>query len=167
MVDTWLNPAFPPSHTNTIALKLNANARPVDVETGKLLENELQQEGFTLAPEAQADYLLSFVVSDNVEEHVLANNAATQSAPPSSPPVDQPGLVYSYSSVEKSYYIHTHDLRLFLYTNPRTNPSGLQLAWQGAITLGKIKSAGDMQTVLKTLLHYFGGQQNGKVALVQ
>ena len=165
-VNTWRNPSFSPTSTNTIALKRNVNARPMDTETGRLLADEMRREGFLLAPEERADYLLSYVVSENVEEHTVAENYTPPAAPPSQT-VTQPGLIYSYSSVEKSYFIHVRDIRLFLYTNPRTNPAGLQLAWQGTITIGREKSARDEQAVLGTLLHYFGGEQNGPVDLVR
>ena len=166
MVDTWLNSSFSPTPTNSIALQPVANARPVDIATGKLLADEMQREGFVLVPADHADYLLSYVVSENVEEHVVSENSQAQALPPSTPSpqdVAQPGVVYSVSSVQKSYYVRVRDIRLFLYTNPKTNPAGLQLAWQGTITIGKGMSAKGEQAELQTLLHYFGTEHNGTV----
>ncbi len=170
MLNTWLNPSFSPSPTNSIALQPIADPRPVDVATGKLLADEMRREGFVLAPAAHADYLLSYVVSENVEQHVLSEGSKAQAPPPSiSSPQDvtQPGVVYSVSTVQKSYYLHVLDIRLFLYTNPKTNPAGLQLAWQGTITISKNESAKSEQAVLRTLLHYFGTEHNGTVDLVR
>ena len=54
VVNTWRNPAFSPTPTNTIALKLHENPQPGDAETGQLLQAELQREGFALVPEERA-----------------------------------------------------------------------------------------------------------------
>lgn len=168
MVNTWGNSAFSPTPTNSVALKISANARPEEIETGHLLAAELKSEGFVVKPEEQADYLLSYVVSDNVEQHILSNTLSGQSpVQENTQTVNGPGTLYVYSGVEKSYQIRVRDIRLFLYANPATNPRGLQLAWQGTITIGKDNSVKGEQALLRTLLHYFGKIENDKVDLVK
>ncbi len=168
VVNTWGNPTFSPTPTNSIALKMMANARPEDAETGRLLAAELKREGFVMAPEAQADYLLSYVVSGNLEQHVLSNTLSGQTpTQETSQTVNGPATLYVYSGVEKSYQLQVRDIRLFLYSNPATNRKGLQLAWQGTITIGKDNSVKSVQALLRTLLHYFGKIENDKVDLVQ
>jgi len=168
MVDTWRNPAFSPTRTNSIALQPVANARPQDQVTGHLLAAELQREGFVTTPPEQADYLLSYVVSGNLEQHILSNTLAAQTPQQESgQTVAGPATLYVYSGVEKSYQLQVRDIRLFLYTNPATNPRGLQLVWQGTITIGKDNSVHGEEALLRTLLHYFGADQNGTVALIK
>ena len=161
--------SFSPTPTNSIALKMSiANARPEEAETGRLLAAELKREGFVVVPEEQADYLLSYVVSGNLEQHILSNTLSGQSpTQETSQTVNGPATLYVYSGVEKSYQIQVRDIRLFLYTNPATNPRGLQLVWQGTITIGKDNSVQGEQALLRTLLHYFGKIENDKVDLVQ
>ena len=168
-VNTWRNPAFSPTPASTIALKLHEGATPKDAETGQLLQAELQSEGFKLVSEEKADYLLSYMVTDNqVEKSWMENNSA--------PAMQQPAYVqgqigmtpsetYGNSQVERTAVVRTCDIRLFLYTNPKTNPAGLQMVWQGTLTLGKDPAPGDEQVLFKTLLHYFGGDENGAVKL--
>jgi hypothetical protein len=168
MVNTWGNPVFAPTPTNSIALKMTANARPEEAETGRLLAAELKREGFVVMPEEQADYLLSYVVSENVEQHILSNTLSGQSPmQETKQTVNGPATLYVYSGEEKSYQLQVRDIRLFLYANPATNPHGLQLAWQGTITIGKDNSVKGEQALLRTLLHYFGKIENGKVDLVK
>lgn len=168
MVNTWGNPVYSPTPTNSIALKMSANARPEEAETGRLLAAELKREGFVVKPEEQADYLLSYVVSGNVEQHILSNTLSGESpVQENTQTVNGPGTLYVYSGVEKSYQLQVRDIRLFLYANPATNPHGLQLAWQGTITIGKDNSVKGEQALLRTLLHYFGKIENGNVDLVK
>ena len=164
-VNTWRNPAFSPTPTNTIALTLHEAAKPDDAAMGQLLQAELQREGFALVPAERADYLLSYMVSDNqVEHHWMESNPAPMEQPPAfvdgqmgTPPGGQP------TQREETTVIQTRDIRLFLYTNPKTNPAGLQLVWQGTITVEKAHPPGDEQLLFKTLLHYFGADENGAV----
>jgi hypothetical protein len=168
MVNTWGNSTFSPTPTNSIALKIITNARPEEAETGRLLAAELKREGFVVVPDEQADYLLSYVVSGNLEQHVLSNTLSEQSpAQETRQTVNGPATLYVYSGVEKSYQIQVRDIRLFLYSNPATNPHGLQLAWQGTITIGKDNSVKGVQALLRTLLQYFGKIENGKVDLAK
>jgi hypothetical protein len=130
----------------------------------------LHREGFKLVPEDQSDYLLSYVISENLVERDYVVRSAT--VPPPSPSTmgqapAQPGTGYSYSGVQKSYSYPTRDIRLFLYSNPKTNPAGLQLVWQGTITLVKKTSPESEPLLFKALLHYFGGDKNGPVDLGQ
>lgn len=168
VVNTWRNPAFSPTPTNTIALTLHEGAKPEDAETGQLLQAELQREGFVLVPEERADYLLTYVVSENQEEHDWVDNQSLAGMPPSQAPGQVavgPSTSYASVGVEHSYVVQNRDIRLLLYTNPKTNPAGLQMVWQGTITVEKGHSSGDEQVQLRTLLHYFGGDENGTVNL--
>jgi hypothetical protein len=167
-VNTWRNPAFSPTPTNTIALTLHEAAKPDDAAMGQLLQAELQREGFALVPAERADYLLSYMVTDNqIEHHWMESHPAPMEQPPafvngqlatsSGPGFGQP------SQYEETAVVQTRDIRLFLYTNPKTNPAGLQLVWQGTITVEKAHPPGDEQLLFKTLLHYFGADENGAV----
>ena len=168
-VNTWRNPAFSPTPTNTFALKLHEDAKPEDARIGQLLQAELQREGFALVPEERADYLLSYMVTDNQVEHAWMESSPV---PATQQPAYIPGQMgmasgasSGYSEEERTAVVRTRDVRLFLYTNPKTNPAGLQMVWQGTLTLEKDPSPGDEQILFKTLLHYFGGDKNGAVNL--
>ena len=169
-VNTWRNPAFSPTPTNSIALKMHEAAKPEDAALGQVLLAELQREGFNLVPEERAEYLLSYMVSENqVEHHWVQSSPAPMESPPAfvaGQPGTGPGAAYNYNQEEKTAVVETRDIRLFLYTNPKTNPAGLQLVWQGTITVNQDHPPGDEQILFKALLHYFGGDENGSVKLV-
>lgn len=61
----------------------------------------------------------------------------------------------------------TKDIRLYLYTNPKTHGGSFELAWQGAISQGKSVPAGNEPALVKTLLGYLGKNQNGPVQLTR
>jgi len=160
-VSTWRNPGFSPSRTSPITFKTNVNAFSEDVAAGHILADELQQEGFKLVSEDQSDYLLSFVISQNLEEHTYTVYHTVQNS--TQPTRETGGIVttptYSYDTQQNSYAFPTRDIRLFLYTNPKTNPAGLQLAWQGTLTLYKKTTPETQQELFKTLLQSFGADK--------
>jgi hypothetical protein len=169
-VDTWRNPQFAPTPTNTFALTLRPNPTKEDAALGRMVVDELQRDGFSLVPVERADYLLTYVVSKTTEEHLWVDHtppaAMLASAQTTGQIIMQSSLSGSVNEVRISHYL-AKDIQLFLYTNPKTNPAGFQLIWQGTINLDNYASPERELTLLKTLLQYFGKDKNGPVDLVQ
>jgi hypothetical protein len=168
-VNTWRNPQFAPTSTNTFALTLRPNPTKEDAGLGRMVVDELQRAGFSLVPDEHADYLLTYAVSKTTEDHLWVDHtpppAMLASAQTTGQIIMQSGLSGSVNEVRISHYL-AKDIQLFLYTNPKTNPAGFQLIWQGTITLDNYASPERELTLLKTLLRYIGKDQNGRVDLV-
>jgi hypothetical protein len=180
LVNTWRNPQFTPSTTNTLALTLRPNPSPEDAELGRMVLVELQRSGFALVPNVEADYLMTYVFSENTEEHVweeprpAVNPMKTAMIPnlPLTPQTTSQIFEQSLRSqptgnVFRTSEYHYKDIRLFLYTNPKKNASGMQLVWQGTITVGNSTSPERELAMLKTLLNYLGKDYNGRVELTR
>jgi hypothetical protein len=74
------------------------------------------------------------------------------------------------SSVPPTVYVNpviyrSRDLRLYLYTNPKTHSGNFQMVWQGNITTELTASPERDSVRIRTLLGYFGKDQNGRVDL--
>ena len=141
---------------------------------------ELQRSGFALVPNVEADYLMTYVFSENTEEHVweeprpAVNPMKTAMIPnlPLTPQTTSQIFEQSLRSqptgnVFRTSEYHYKDIRLFLYTNPKKNASGMQLVWQGTITVGNSTSPERELAMLKTLLNYLGKDYNGRVELTR
>ena len=170
MVNTWSDPAYMPTAASPIALNIPVGAKPEDAAFGDLLRAELTNESFHLVSADQADFLLSYVVSENEEEHESAPihrigppEASAQNTGQIINPI--PGPTGGDETPEKSYVVSTRDVRLFLYTNPKTNPKGLRLAWQGTITIDKGATPERQTALLRILLADFGKNYNGPVTV--
>ena len=138
---------------------------------------ELQQSGFALVPDAEADYLMTYVFSENTEEHVWKEPrpAVDLMKTPSVPLTPQTtSQIFEQSlrsqptgNVFRTSDYHYKDIRLFLYTNPKRSADGMQLVWQGTITVGNSTSPERELTMLKTLLNYLGKDYNGRVEVTR
>ena len=174
MVNTWRNPQFSPARTNTVALTQRPNPTPEDAALGQMVVAELQHAGFTLGPAERADYLLTYVFSENAQERVVNGPALIRMQPPQTTgqigsDFYQRGNDFYLSSVPANQVwtsqYRAKDIRLYLYTNPKTHPAGFQQVWQGTIMVGNKVSSEREQVLLRTLFRYFGQDQNGRVEL--
>lgn len=167
LVDTWCNPQFSPKRTDKIALTDQPHPTLQSKMLNKLLVKELPREGFQVVSSAQADYLLACVLDEAVKEqpvvHRFVDYASAEHAllgqgfAPSTVwiPIEQKQV--------GAFRFTSRSIRLLLYTNPKTHHGNFQLAWQGNINVNHSTSVAQEQVLLKTLLHYFGMQQNGRV----
>jgi hypothetical protein len=163
-VNTWRDSQFSPSVTNTIALTIRVNPTPADKFLTGILTDELKRAGFHLVPLAKADYLITYAVEDDWKEGSQKIVTPTLVSPLQTP--EQMGVdekIYSYTPV----VFHSRGIRLYLYTNPKTRPGGLQVVWQGYIAAGQKISADRVPVLIRTLLGYLGKSKNGRVNLVQ
>ena len=169
-VGAWRNPQFSPSRTDKLALTDRPNPSPHDATLGRLLVAELQRGGYALVPPDQADYLLTYVVADNVDFDYSQAHVSVMSGPSPSSRGNFSPLGGAGPSVPATAYVspvmyHTRDLRLYLYTNPKTHAGNLQLAWQGNIA-ADLSESPDRDTVLiRTLLGYLGKEYSGRADL--
>ena len=169
---------FAPAPTDKIALTLRPNPSAEDAELGRILTAELKRGGFNLVPQAEADYTLAYAVEDDSTETylpqrdfavspapqttrdiILSANAALPGftrAPPSgfAPSLGPTVIVY-----------HNKGIRLYLYTNPKTHPGGLEMAWSGCIEAGDRVSAKREPLLIEALLTHFGQDYIGSVNL--
>ena len=175
MVSTWPESQFSPTRADKIALTLRPQASPEDAELGRLLVDELNREGFHLVPIEKADYLMACGFTDElVEDQGHWVTTTTPAAPPQTTAQiftqPQPMLINGStpaSGVRQPVVFRSRGIWLFLYTNPKTNPGGLRIAWQGYITTGQIVTGERETLLLRTLLGYFGQEQHGPVNLNQ
>jgi hypothetical protein len=173
-VDTWRNPQYSPTPADKIALTDRPNPKPQDATLGRLLVAELQRKGFALVPSEQADYLLTYVVSVSCNEEHRHVSTTVVSAP-SQVAWDNTTMPQAMpqawnSSVPPTVYVNpviyrSRDLRLYLYTNPKTHSGNFQMVWQGNITTELTASPERDSVRIRTLLGYFGKDQNGRVDL--
>lgn len=168
----WRDARFSPSPTNSIGLTDRPNPTPQDAELGRMLVGEMQQEGFQIVPSAQADFLLTYVLEDvtekstmmpRISEDFMADHA---SMPQTTGQITDQIYTRSYevrlrTYVPPTFVFHSKAIRLFLYTNPKKNSGEFKLVWQGSIEAGESVPADRELLLLRTLLGYFGKDQNG------
>jgi hypothetical protein len=178
MVGAWRGAGFSPAQTDKIALTLRPNPGDADAEAGRILTAELVREGFNLVPLAEADYTLAYAVEDDsVENYVPARVYAVSTPSQTSQNIIAPGMSAPPAFTPQSPqgfqpYIgptlivyHTKGIRLYLYTNPKTHPGGLQIAWSGCIDAGEKVSAKREPLLIEALLGHFGQDYVGRVSL--
>jgi hypothetical protein len=170
---------FSPTRTDKIALTLRPNPSTKDAELGRVLTAELKREGFNLVPQAEADYTLSYAVEDDSTETYVpqrdfvvatprqtAQELAASATPPppgfSRPP---PGFTPASFIGPTVVVYHNKGIRLYLYTNPKTHPGGLEMAWSGCIEAGDRVSAKREPLLIEALLTHFGQDYIGSVNL--
>ncbi len=169
-VHTWRNPDFSPTAADTIALTEHPNPSAQDQALQQLLTTTLQQDGFKMTSPAQADYLLAFVLDEATQQQqqiVYRHDDQPVGAPFTPQRDSQVGMMSSYSAQVPDHVVTfrctTKFIRLYLYTNPKTHAGNFQLAWQGNIDVNQSVPTGSEPVLLKTLLRYFGKNQNGPV----
>jgi|SRR5690348_2290930 len=170
IVSTWHQSEFSPRRADKMALTLRPRPSPEDAELGRLLVDELKQEGFNLVPMEKADYLIACTLTDELVEDQHHRITTTVPAPP--PQTTWQIMTQSSSSVpaasgSRPVIFRNRGIRLFLYTNPKTSPSGLKIVWQGYIATGQPATAERKTLLIRTLLGYFGQEQHGPVTLDQ
>ena len=156
--------------TNTIALTTKVKPGRADTELNRILVAELQREGFNVVSYEIADYILAYTFEDewteNHQQSVTARqmpaSQTTTQLMSGSQPTDTPSAI-----ADTSFTSQTQGIRLVLYTNPKTHPGGLQIAWQGCIDPGKNISSQNEPALIRTLLGYFGRDYNGPVNLAK
>jgi len=132
--------------------------------------DELKREGFNLVPMEKADYLIAGTLTDELVTDQQHRITTTVPAPPPQTTgqiMTLPSSSASETSISRPVIFRNRGIRLFLYTNPKTNPSGLQIAWQGYIATGQPATAERETLLIRTLLGYFGQEQHGPVNLGQ
>ncbi|HEV2434742.1 MAG TPA: hypothetical protein VG077_01980 [Verrucomicrobiae bacterium] len=173
LASTWHESQFSPTRADKIALTLRPQPSPEDAELDRLLVGELKREGFNLVPIEKADYLMAGTMSDELLEDPRQQiTINTPAAPPQTT-----GQILSQSEslassvpasrVSRPVVFRQRGIRLFLYTNPKTNPGGFQIVWQGYIVTGQTVTAERETLLIRTLLGYFGQEQHGLVNLIQ
>ncbi len=168
MVSTWHESEFSPTRADKIALTLRPQPSPEDAALGRLLVDELKREGFNLVPMEKADYLIAGTLTDELVTDQQHRITTTVPAPPPQTTGQIMTLQSSSvpeTSISRPVIFRNRGIRLFLYTNPKTNPSGLQIAWQGYIATGQPATAERETLLIRTLLGYFGQEQHGPVNL--
>ncbi len=177
-VGAWRGAGFSPAQKDKIALTLRPNPSYEDAEVGRVLTAELQREGFNLVPLAEADYTLAYAVEDDSTETFLPARVFALPAPPQiSNIIIAPGMLVSHGifdprtqefqpSIDPTVVVyHAKGIRLYLYTNPKTHPGGLQIAWSGCIDAGVRVSAEREPLLIRALLAYFGQDYIGRAEL--
>lgn len=174
VVSTWHQSEFSPTRADRIALTLRPRPSPEDAELGRLLVDELKREGFNLAPIEKADYLMACTLTDELVEDRQHWITTTVPAPPPQTTAQimaqspaPPSSSIPAASISRPVIFRNRGIRLFLYTNPKNNPGGLQIAWQGYIATGQPATAERETLLIRTLLGYFGQEQHGPVNLSQ
>jgi hypothetical protein len=172
LVNTWRDPQFSPTPADKIALTDRPNPSAQDAAMDRLLVTELQREGFTLTSSDQADYLITYVLDEANEERKVVNGSYSDpmSDGPPTPQTDAQGFAMSYQPIPPpervtTYSFTSKSILLHLYTNPKTQAGKFQMVWQGDISVNQSVPAGHEQVLFRTLLGYFGKNQNGPVNL--
>jgi hypothetical protein len=173
---------FSPTRTDKISMALRPNPSAEDAALGSILQAELKSEGFDIVTNADADYALACLVEDDstVEtywhhELVASPNPYVVTLPPQTTGdrivqdlTGQRQREFGETvTVPVAVTVQRKGIRLYLYTNPKTHPGGLQIAWQGCIEAGKTIPAGRELVLIRTLLGYFGQDYVGRVTLPQ
>ena len=183
LITTQRDPDFLPTRTNTISMTLRPNPSPEDAALGSVLMAELASEHFNIVTNADADYTMTYLIEDDstayISEHyevnpVLApppqNNAqmdgqAMTYGGPVPAQSYSPNGVYAATLVNTPLVFTDKGIRLYLYSNPKTHPGGLQIAWQGYIGGGRTITAERIPFLVKILLGYFGQDYTGRIDL--
>ncbi len=170
-INTWRDLDYTPSSASKLALTDRPNPSAEDAALGKLLVADLTQRGFNLVPTEQADFLLTYVLDENLEtDYGNLNILPNPTRPPQTTgqiydPIRNTGPVNPVTAEVRPAVYRTRYIRLYLYTNPKTHDGKFTLAWQGSIAQGDSVPAGHEALLLKTLLNYFGTDKNGPVKL--
>jgi len=176
-VGTWCGSGFSPVRTDKIALTLRPNPNDEDAELGRVLSAELKREGFNLVPLAEADYTLAYLVEDDSVDNYVPVPQFTISIPPQTteqiadprvrPPTDMAPPGFQQPAISELVVYHNKGIRLYLYTNPKTQPGGLQVAWSGCIEVGEKVSVEREPLLIQALLGHFGQEYSGRADLVK
>lgn len=174
VVNTWRDPQFTPSPASTLALTDRPKPNAADARLGQLLVAELHKEGFNLVPADRADFLMTYVLENNQEERFDYSQRDVTPMMPVPPPQSTAqmnqypgaqGLPGAQQVVVAPEIYSVRDIRLYVYTNPKTHSGDFRLAWQGSITQGNSVPEKNESALLKTLLGYLGKDENGQVPL--
>jgi hypothetical protein len=174
-ISAWRNADFSPSSTNKLALTLRPHPSPEDARLGEMLVAELERKGFKLVPSEQADYLLTYAL-DQVTDTVVCQdpllNTWQQTPPAQSSRQMNEQIQFPRVHAQtlqgnglKTVSYLSRNIRLYLYTNPKTHEGCFQVAWQGNIDIDQHASEENELLSLKALLAYFGTDHNGPVQL--
>ncbi len=177
LITAQRDPHYSLSRSNTISLGLRPNPSREDALLGAALTTELFNERFNITTNADADYVLNYLVEDDstvvVSQHeevqpVFAppprNNAQMSGGSIGGQPYNQGGI-YRTHMVSTPLVFTDKGIRLYLFTNPNKQPHGFQLAWQGYIGGGTSITTERIPFLIKTLLGYFGEDYTGKIDL--
>jgi hypothetical protein len=169
-IGAWRDSDFSPMRTNKIALTLMSNPSDEDAELGRAMTAELKRENFNLVPFEEADYTLACVVEDDSEEIYTPSQQPFLSTPPQI-------ILQTYDpstfQTRQTWFpptlvvLHKKDIRLYLFTNPKTHPGRLQIVWTGSIDIGGTVSAKREPELLEMLLGHFGQAYAGSVNLAK
>jgi hypothetical protein len=174
-ISAWRNPSFAPSPTNRLALTLRPHQSPEDARLGDMLVAELERKGFKLVPSEQADYLLTYALDQVIDTVTFPDPLLNtwQQTPPAQTtwqmnqqnPFPRMYAQNWTGSGLKTISYFGRNIRLYLYTNPKTHEGNFQVAWQGNIDIDQHASEENELLSLKALLGYFGTDHNGPVQL--
>lgn len=173
-IGAWRGDHFHPARSDKIAVVPQSRSNNEDARLGRVLTAELQREGFNLAPPAEADYLLAYVVEDGWTENDLPTHPFQVPQPEVVTPVIGPNggavVVATPAPAEPQSAptpapYHSKGIRLFLYTNPKTHAGDFETAWEGGIDAGRKISPEHEPLLVQTLLSYFGQNHVGPVKL--
>lgn len=169
VISTWRDSQAMPTRTDKIALTLQPQPEPENIELGRLLAAELKREGFDLVPVKQADYLMAYTWEDELADQGRSITTITPASPPqtTAQAMGQAEPTIPASVVSQPVVYRHRGIRLFLYNNPKTHPGGFRIVWQGYISAGQTASAADETALLKTLLGYLGQEHHGPVNLTR
>ena len=158
-------------------MALRPNPSREDALLGAALMTELSNEHFNITTNADADYVLNYLVEDN-STVVVSQHEEVQ--PVFAPPPQSnrqmsgafiggqpynPGDTYRIHMVSTPLVFTDKGIRLYLFANPKKQPQGFQLAWQGYIGGGTSITAERIPFLIKTLLGHFGEDYTGKIDL--
>ena len=168
-VGAWHDSHFTLARTDKLALTLRPSPTEEDARLGGILTAELNREGFNLVPLAEADYALTYVIENNPEESQVPGQLPFMQTPPQTTGQIVNPTVESFQTTPPptTVVFDNKDIRLYLYTNPKTHPGGLQLVWTGSINAGETISAQREPLLVEALLGYFGRSYAGPVNLAR
>ncbi|HEX4349897.1 MAG TPA: hypothetical protein VH251_05905 [Verrucomicrobiae bacterium] len=167
-VGAWHDSHFTPQRTDKLALTLRPDPTDEDARLGRILTAELEREGFNLVPLAEADYALTYVIENSAETSEVPGALPSMQMPPqTSRDIVTPPNAESFQKPPPATTVvfDDKDIRLYLYTNPKTHPGQLQLVWTGSIHAGETISDGREPLLIEALLGYFGQDYDGPVNL--
>ena len=178
LITAQRDPHFSLSRSNAISMALHPNPSREDALLGAALMTELSNEHFNITTNADADYVLSYLIEDDstvvVSRHeevqpVFApppqNNAQVSGAFfMGGRPYNQ-GDIYRTQTASTPLVFTDKGIRLYLFTNPKKQPQSFQFAWQGYIGGGTSITAERIPFLVRTLLVYFGEDYSGKIDL--
>ena len=174
LIATERDPHFSMSRSNAISMALRLNPGREEALLGAALMTELSNEHFNITTNADADYVLSYLVEDDSTvvyskhteiEPLFATPPQTTAQILSSPPGLNANGIYRAHTVSIPLTFTDKRIRLYLFARSKEQSKGLQIAWQGYIGGGTSITAGRIPFLTKTLLGYFGQDYTGKIDL--